>query len=285
MTVQNTIRRAGPFTGDGVTTSFPFTFKVFEDTDLVVVEFDIGTEVETEMVLATDYTVDLNPDQDSTPGGSVEALVAPPVGVKWTFTSAVPAVQGTELTDGSSFYPRVIEDSLDRLTILVQQLLELQSRSLLLPVSFNLVGLLPAPTPFYRLGWNEAGDQLVNYAPGGGDSTVVNNWQANQYVTPVALTSGASVAVDAALSNNFTLLAAHNFTLANPTNLADGMILNFRFKQDGTGSRVATWGSKYTFPGGADGVLSTAAGAVDFMSCYYDATDDKLVCVLNKAFA
>jgi hypothetical protein len=235
--------------------------------------------------ITTHYTVDLNPDQDTSPGGSVEAVAPPAAGIKWTLTSAVPAAQAAIFTNGGGYYPKVHENALDKLTILIQQLLELQSRSLLLPVSFNLTALLPNPTPFYYLGWNEAGDALVNYSPGAGDTTVVQVWEANQRVAPVALVSGATVNTDAALSNNFTLTAAHTFTLANPTNLADGMVLNFLIKQDATGSRVATWGSKFTFPGGADGVLSTAANAVDFMSCYYDGAADKLICVLNKAFA
>lgn len=285
MTVENTLRRAGPFTGDGVTDSFPFDFKVFADTDLQVTELVVATNVETVKTLTTHYTVVLNPDQDTTPGGTVEAVTAPASGIKWTITSAVPALQGSEFTNGGGYYPQVHEDALDRLTILVQQLQELQSRSLLLPVSFDLTALLPVPTPFNYLGWNEAGDALVNYSPGAGDTTVVQVWEANQRVAPVALTPGTTVNVNAALSNNFTLTAAQNFTLANPTNLADGMVLNFRIKQDATGSRLITWGSKYKFPGGTAGVLSTAANAVDFLSCYYHAADDRLECVLNKGFA
>ena len=115
--------------------------------------------------------------------------------------------------------------------------------------------------------------------------TTVNVFTKNQSVLPVILTPGVTVNTDAALSNNFTLTAAQNFTLANPTNLTDGMILNFRIKQDATGSRVVTWGSKFKFPGGTAGVLSTTANAVDFMSCYYDGPSDTLDCVLNKAFA
>ena len=116
-------------------------------------------------------------------------------------------------------------------------------------------------------------------------TNTTNVFTASQRVLPVALTPGASVAVDAALSNNFTLTAGQNFTLQNPTNLGDGMVLNFRIKQDATGSRVATWGSKYKFAGGTAGVLSTSADAVDFMSCYYDGASDTLDCVLNNRFA
>lgn len=99
------------------------------------------------------------------------------------------------------------------------------------------------------------------------------------------LTDGATISVDASLANNFRVTLGGNRTLANPTNLIDGQVLNFRIIQDGTGSRTLAYGSKYKFPAGSVPVLSTAAGAKDFMSCQYDSTDDTLFCVLNKAFA
>lgn len=113
---------------------------------------------------------------------------------------------------------------------------------------------------------------------------VVNVFSKNQSVTPSALTSGTTIALDASLSNNFKLVLAHNATLSNPTNPTDGMVLNIRIKQDATGSRTLAYGSKYKFPGGAP-ALSTAANTVDFLSMYYDSTDDLWSCVLQKAFA
>lgn len=112
-----------------------------------------------------------------------------------------------------------------------------------------------------------------------------NAFTKNQSTVSSALTSGASIAVDASLSNNFRLVLGINATLANPTNLTDGMILNFRVKQDTTGSRTLAYGTKYKWVGGTAPTLSTAASAVDFISCYYDGTDDNLVCNINKAFS
>lgn len=99
------------------------------------------------------------------------------------------------------------------------------------------------------------------------------------------LTDGATVSVDASLANNFRVVLGGNRTLANPTNLISGQVINFRIKQDGTGTRTLAYGSKYKFPSGTAPVLTTTASATDFMSCQYDSTDDTLVCVLNKAFA
>lgn len=282
MTVANTLRKAGPFTGNGVTTAFPFTFKCFATSDLVVTELTIATNVETTKTLTTHYTVSLNADQDTSPGGTVNAVVAPSSAVKWTITSAVPAAQSADLISGGAFYPKNIEDSLDKLTILVQQLQELQSRSLLLPVSFNLTALLPAATPFNHLGWNAAGTALVNYTPGQGDVTVQQIWQANQSIAPVALTSVSnSIAVNAALSNNFTHTLTENTTLANPTGLTDGMHLFFRFKQHASSAKTLAFDTKYKFDGGSDPVIPTSLGSKTIMSCYYNAADDELMCVFN----
>lgn len=101
----------------------------------------------------------------------------------------------------------------------------------------------------------------------------------------VTLTDAATINIDASLGNNFRVVLAGNRTLANPTGLIDGQVFNVRIKQDGTGSRTLAYGTKYKFPGGTAPVLSTAANALDFMSCQYDATDDTLICVTNKAFA
>jgi hypothetical protein len=109
-----------------------------------------------------------------------------------------------------------------------------------------------------------------------------NTFTKAQIVTPVALTDAANIAVDASLSNNFSVTLGGNRTLDNPTNLTSGQILNFTIDQDGTGSRTLAFGNLYKFPGGVN-TISTAAGAKDLISCYYDGTI--LRCSLLKAFA
>ena len=126
--------------------------------------------------------------------------------------------------------------------------------------------------------WDGTTGRLVK--DGGPPATRVNFGEKVQ-----ALTDAATITVDAALANNFRVTLAGNRTLANPTNLISGQVINFRIKQDATGSRTLAYGTKYLFPGGTDPVLSTAANALDFMSCQYDATDDTLVCVMSKAFS
>ena len=127
--------------------------------------------------------------------------------------------------------------------------------------------------------------QIIPSAYVGVQLAAVNVFTKNQSTAAVSLASGASIAVDASLSNNFKLVLGINATLANPTNLTDGMVLNFRIKQDGTGGRTLAYGSKFKWVGGATPSLSTGANAVDLISGYYDSTDDTIICNLNKGFA
>jgi hypothetical protein len=114
---------------------------------------------------------------------------------------------------------------------------------------------------------------------------IANLFNGKQAVTKVALTDTAGViAVDAALSNSFGLTMDGNHTLANPTNGTDGQVIRIVIKQDATGSRVITWGSKYAFVGGVSPVLSTAANAIDYASFEYDSAADKWLGGLGKGF-
>lgn len=106
-----------------------------------------------------------------------------------------------------------------------------------------------------------------------------------QNVTMVTLTYGATVNTDASLSNTFYLAATGNFTLANPTNLGSGGCYIWLIKQDATGSRLITFGAKFKFAGGVAPLLSTAANALDRLVATYDATNDILLCSLEKGFA
>lgn len=130
MSISTTTRKAGPFTGNGVTVSFPFAFKVFAAADVLVVRGEIATSADTQMTLGTHYSVTLNSDQDTNPGGTVN-WIGTPLSSAFTLTigSKVASTQPATFTNLGRFYPRVLNDALDRLTIVVQQLAEEVSRS------------------------------------------------------------------------------------------------------------------------------------------------------------
>lgn len=137
MSISSSIRKAGPYTCNGVTVAFPFTFKVFADADVVVVLTDAAS-VETIQTLTTHYTVALNADQDANPGGTITMLTAPATGELLTLTSAISIVQSITLTNQGGFYPKVINDALDRLTIVAQQIQEQVDRSVKAPISGSI---------------------------------------------------------------------------------------------------------------------------------------------------
>ena len=134
MTISSDNRKAGPYICNGVTTAFPFAFKVFSATDVRVVLAD-AAGAESDLVLGTHYAVALNADQDANPGGTVTTTAAYATGYTLTLTSGLQNLQPVTLTNNGGFYPTVINNALDRLTILVQQLAEQVSRAVKVSIS------------------------------------------------------------------------------------------------------------------------------------------------------
>jgi len=100
--------------------------------------------------------------------------------------------------------------------------------------------------------------------PAGGVSlSVANTWTAGQRAEITTLTDGATITPDLNDSNNYVVVLAGNRTIANPTNITAGQSGSIFIKQDGTGSRTASWGSYWDWAGGTAPTLSTGASQVD----------------------
>lgn len=137
MTVATETRKAGPYIGNDLATVFPFSFKVFAADDLQVLHVDTDSGVET-VLDAADYSVDLNPDQDNSPGGTViYPLSGDPITDTETLTvlSELDYTQATELQNLNAYSLKSVEQRFDYVTILAQQLLERASRALTFPAS------------------------------------------------------------------------------------------------------------------------------------------------------
>jgi phage-related tail fiber protein len=198
MTISSTTRKAGPFVGNDSSSAFPFAFKVFQAADVYVVRLDTDTNVETVLALTTDYTISLNADQNATPGGTVTLVAgALATGFNLTITSSISPLQSTDLTNQGGFYPSVITNALDKLTILIQQILERLGRSLTLPLSTpsNVSTALPFPEANKALAWNSAGTALANYDASQlatsilGSNTIVDRFTANGTAGPYTLSA------------------------------------------------------------------------------------------------
>ena len=168
MAISSTVRKAGPYSGDGTATQFSFDFKVFTETDIAVIRAD-ALGVESTLVIDSDYSVTLNADQNETPGGLVTFTAAPAAGQKVVLLSAVPDLQPVDATNQGGFYPETLNDGLDRSTIQTQQVRELLGRQLTLPITApaDVSLALPLPVPNQLLAWGEDGKELVAYDPSG----------------------------------------------------------------------------------------------------------------------
>ena len=92
---------------------------------------------------------------------------------------------------------------------------------------------------------------------------IAQSFTAAQRGEITTLTDAATIAVDFADSNNFTVTLGDNRTLGNPTNQVAGQSGSLFVVQDGTGSRTLAYSSDWEFAGGTAPTLSTAASAVD----------------------
>lgn len=116
MTV-STVVDHNDYTGNGVTTSFPYTFRIFKKTDLAVSVVDLSENI-TVLALDTDYTVT---NAGGYNGGNV--VLTTPLANGWQISIAreLEPTQETDLRNQGKFFAEVHEDALDKLTMLIQQ--------------------------------------------------------------------------------------------------------------------------------------------------------------------
>ena len=126
MTISSTVRKAGPYAGNGVAVQFAFGFKVFSGADIRLIKTD-AQGAESPVIGAV---ITPSADQEASPGGTVTLAAPLPTGWRLTVIGNLPMVQPLELTNHGGFYPRTLNDAFDRLTILAQQQAEELARSL-----------------------------------------------------------------------------------------------------------------------------------------------------------
>jgi hypothetical protein len=112
-------------------TVYPYTFKIFKQTDLVVIRRAVDS-LETTLILNTDYEVSgVGADN----GGNVtlvgtQARKPPTTGEKLLIKRVVPLTQSTDWVENDNFPAQVIEDAVDRVVCITQQLQEQVDRTL-----------------------------------------------------------------------------------------------------------------------------------------------------------
>lgn len=145
MTISSETRRAGPFLGNSVTTAFPFSFKIFDKTDIKLLLVDANGVART-LTLDSDYSVALGANQDQNPGGTITyPLVGNPMPAPYSLVilGNLSYLQPTDITNNGGFYPKVISDMVDRATIQIQQVEENVSRAIVFTEAETTSPVLP----------------------------------------------------------------------------------------------------------------------------------------------
>lgn len=140
MTISSTTRTAGPYVGTGLVGSYPFLFKVMNANEVAAYTVT-DTTTQIKLTYGIDYSVSLNANQDSSPGGSITLLPAGTklaLGTTLSITSEAPNLQLLDLTNQGGFYPDTINDALDRATIQIQQLQTQVDRAIKSDITANL---------------------------------------------------------------------------------------------------------------------------------------------------
>ncbi len=125
MTISSTTTKVS-YAGNGSTTVFAYTFKIFADADLEVI-IRSSTGAETTKSLTTHYTVS---GAGSDSGGNVTFGSAPASGETVVIRRNLGLTQGTDYVSNDPFPADSHEDALDRLTMITQGIQEELDRSI-----------------------------------------------------------------------------------------------------------------------------------------------------------
>jgi len=160
MTVETTSNKAR-FTGNGASTTFPYTFLVPDAADLQLWYTDVAGN--TSQISPSLFSVTGINNVD---GGIVTYPLTGspiPVGSVLAILRVLPYTQTVDLNNQDGFYPDVVEGGLDSLEMQLQQLIEVQGRNLTVGVTDVAPGQLPsaANRANQLLGFDSAGDAIA----------------------------------------------------------------------------------------------------------------------------
>lgn len=128
MTIASEVNKSGPYTGDGVNTSFAYGFKIFHKNDIEVIKTTIASGVEEVLTVDVDYTVN---SVGSDTGTITYPVSGSPLAAthKLTIIRDMTFKQEVDLENQGGYYPDVVEQVFDRIEMKLQQLKEVTDRA------------------------------------------------------------------------------------------------------------------------------------------------------------
>ena len=141
MSVEYIKRLAGPYVGDGTgQKTFSFGFLIFDESDVCVAVATSSDSEPSDLQQGTDYTVSMNDDQSATPGGTITLTSESGLAKDAVLVigSAVDYTQTLDLTNYTRFAPERITTELDRIVVMIQQIVELLGRVVQVPPTSSI---------------------------------------------------------------------------------------------------------------------------------------------------
>jgi len=192
------------YTANGSTTVFPYSFAIFDESDMVVyVDDDIIT---------TGYTVS---GAGQTDGGNVTFDTAPADGTIITLLRNVPIERMTDFQEGGTFRPKNLNDEFDRQTAFAQQVQEALTRCVKVDPtsSTNPEDVIPKVEALYDDidNLDAIADDLANIDTVASNVSDVGTCAANMediQAAPGAATSAGNSAAAAAASASSAAISA-----------------------------------------------------------------------------
>ncbi|WP_427928617.1 hypothetical protein [Agrobacterium cavarae] len=127
MTVSSEVSTAGPFFGNGSVKTFPYAFKILDEKHIRVVFISALGDVSDLSLANGDYTVT---GVGNEAGGNVVKATPLLTGQTLTIVRRLPLTQDTSLENQGAYYPEVVEQRFDLLTMQIQSVQETTERSL-----------------------------------------------------------------------------------------------------------------------------------------------------------
>ena len=132
----------------------------------------------------------------------------------------------------------------------------------------TFTGVPAAPTASAGTNTTQLATTAFVQAEGFAKTSVVQNFTAAQRAEITAITFATTMTPNFNDSNNFSVTLTGTGRIANPTNQVAGQSGSIFITQDGTGSRVLSWGdsggtSAWYWAGGTAPTLSTGANVKD----------------------
>jgi hypothetical protein len=189
MTVSSTTTKVS-YSGNGSTTVFAYTFKIFADADLTVIVRTDATGAESTKSLTTDYTVSGAGDAG---GGNVTMVTAPASGETLLIKRSLGLTQSTDYVANDPFPAASHEDALDRLTFIAQQQQEVFDRAVVLPETDTASTTIPDSVTRANkfLGFGASGEITTLSSTGAAPSSVDTGNIVDDAVTQAKIANNA----------------------------------------------------------------------------------------------